>query len=613
MRPALSTLYPYKAEVISNPTQDELRKLALEHTPDVFETACGNLCKIARNKARQTKRTWVIGDPADQADWSHKLMPRERAQELIDRQRAYIEDKGQLIEVQGWVGVGPRAVPVQWLYTLEGANIAGMQSIMAFPRDAVEPTEQAADAATFKPLFKVVYTPDFRPDDVDGRQIIIADMDNYVTYVMGADYFGESKKGALRMLNHYVYSQGGLVLHAGAKAVHLGERDISMTIMGLSGTGKTTTTFSKQGKVTQPIQDDMVALWPGGEMSVTENGCFAKTWALTEKAEPVIFRGTVCSDAWVENVYVDEQGNYDFFKSEISPAEAKRLRQVLLNTGAPQDNLDRFIAGEVSYDQVVDAQGIPADGWEFVKWTENGRSIIPMTSVEDAADLHHISSVEYMGILNRDEGTDACTPGIIRFTDPKQAAGFFMLGETTKTSAAGKERGKTRSPFTQPFFPQAHGLQARRFSELAATMPKVGLWMMNTGYVAGDGRSVQQGEGLKIKIRHSSAMLEALLTDSIVWKKDPDFGYEIVDVDHPGNAALLAKVPRAVLNPVTWFEEQGRMATYRRWVQEMKAARSAFLRQYEVEPEIVAATNGEEHIELAQPGIASSSITAVSR
>ena len=76
-----------------------------------------------------------------------------------------------------------------------------------------------------------------------------------------------------------------------------------------------------------------------------------------------------------------------------------------------------------------------------------------------------------------DEGADACTPGIVRFISTEQASGFFMLGETTKTSAAGKDVGKTRSPFTQPFFPLAHGLQAKRFSELVATMPTVTLWI----------------------------------------------------------------------------------------------------------------------------------------
>ena len=119
-----------------------------------------------------------------------------------------------------------------------------------------------------------------------------------------------------------------------------------------------------------------------------------------------------------------------------------------------------------------------------------------------------------------------------------------MLGETSKTSAAGKERGKTRSPFTQPFFPATFGLQAKRFAELAATMNGVDMWLMNTGYIGGDVRDEKAGKALKVKIRHSSAMLEALLGQAIVWKRDPDFGYDVVDVDAPENAALVELVPR---------------------------------------------------------------------
>ncbi|MCP4805102.1 MAG: phosphoenolpyruvate carboxykinase (ATP) [Proteobacteria bacterium] len=588
---AKKVLHPFAAEYLTNPSQDVLRELSLEHTPAVSKTACGNLVKVARNKARQASRTFLIGNPDDAPNFSHTVVTAEVAAPFIAGQRAYIEEKNRLIEVQGWVGVGPRAVAVQWLYTVEGANIAGMQSILAFSRTEVEGADKAADPDSFDPSFRIVYTPDYRPEGANGGQIILVDLESYTTYIMGPDYFGESKKAALRMLNHKVFLAGGLVLHAGAKLVHVGGRDVSMTILGLSGTGKTTTTFSKQGEVTQPIQDDMVALWPNGEMSVTENGCFAKTWALTEKSEPVIYRGTVSSDAWVENVYTDADGNYDFFKTALSPAEVGRLRDVLIATNADPVNVDKYIAGDVTYDDVMDGK-TPKDGWDFVKWTGNGRSIIPMSSVEDAADLHNIQSVEYMGILNRDEGVDACTPGIVKFEDPAQAAGFFMLGETTKTSAAGKERGKTRSPFTQPFFPLAHGLQASRFSELAATMEGVGLWLMNTGFVGGDGDSVKEGVGHKVKIRHSSAMLEALLTDSIVWKKDPDFGYLIVDTDHPDNAALVAKVPAEILEPRKLYAANGKLDVYDDWVATMRTGRAAFLKKWDVDQAIIDATCG---------------------
>ncbi len=580
---------PYPVKVIANPTQDELRKLTLEHTPSVIETAHGNICKISRNKARMAQYTYLLYPESEKANFSGNLLDPARGRELIELQTKYIKEKGQLISIQGYIGIGEHAFATEWFYTLEGANIAAMQQVLTFPREDVETPEQLAK--DFDPILRVVYTPDCFAKGMPGEQAILVDLENATSYIMGPDYFGESKKAALRMLNDYVYEKGGLVLHAGAKAVTKGADHLTMTVMGLSGTGKTTTTFSKQGELTQPIQDDMVVLWPGGGCSITENGCFAKTQGLTDDTEPVIYRGTLDPTAWVENVYVDEAGKYDFFKTKLTPAEVGRTRDILIQTGANAANVDKYIKGEVSYDDVVD-DGITKDGWDFVQWSQNGRSIIPMRAIEDAADLHNIPPIQSMGILNRDEGPDAATPGIVRFTSPEQAAGYFMLGETTKTSAAGKERGKTRSPFTQPFFPRAFGLQAVRFKELAAGMGATDMWMMNTGYIGGDQKDVDAGRALKVKIRHSSAMLEALLTDHAKWKKDPDYGYDIVDVDAPENAELLEKVPAEILNPALFFEKNGKSDLYRDWVKRMKSERKAFLESFDVDPAIVKVIAG---------------------
>ena len=577
---------PFEVEFLSNPSQQELRSLALEHTPYCWETSYGSICKVARNKSRMAQYTYIIDRGRDAGTYSHSTISPDKAQALIDAQAEYIRNKGKLIAIHGYVGVGEFAVPVEWNYTVEGANIAAMQQILSFPRNEVE--DEAAQQKPFAPAFRLFYTPDFAPD-MPGGQAIIVDLDNYVTYIMGPDYFGESKKGALRMLAALHYRCGGLVMHAGAKAVKAGDMALTMGILGLSGTGKTTTTFSKQGEVTQPVQDDMICLWPGGSISITENGCFAKTHGLTEEAEPVIYRGTCDRTAWIENVYLDADGTPDYSKEALSPEDVERLRDVLIGTGAPEANVDAYISGAKKFDDVVDEMGTPADGWDFVKWSENGRSIIPMSAIEDAADLHNLPTLRSLGILNRDEGLDAATPGVVRFSSPAQAAGYMMLGETSKTSAAGKERGKTRSPFTQPFFPLAHTLQASRFSELAATFPETTMWLMNTGYVAGDARSVPKGEGLKVKIRHSSAMLEALLEDTITWTKDPDFGYEVVDVDAPENAALLERVPAEILQPRLWFQKADKMDIYEAWVAQLKKERRAFLEKYAVEDEIVKA------------------------
>ena len=579
---------PFDVEYIENPTQPELRELALAHTPCVQQTAVGSVNKVSRNKARMAGYTYII-DTQDR--WSHQIIDPDKARGLIERQAKYIAEKGTLIAIDGYVGLGDGAFGTTWLYTPEGANIAGMQQILAFPRSDVEAAEQLA--APFEPTFRLFYTPDLMLNDMPGGQAIIVDMENWTTYVMGADYFGESKKGILRMLNHYVYQKGGLVLHAGAKAVtDASGGKLTMTIMGLSGTGKTTTTFSKQGDITEPIQDDMVALWPHGALSITENGCFAKTDGLSLETEPVLFTATTGSEAWIENVFLEPDGSFHFTKGVLSIDEVSRLRDILIATGANTENVDKYISGEVKVDDLVNSHGIPADGWDFVVWTQNGRSIVPMSSIPDAADLHNIPQVKSMGILNRDEGYDAAMPGIVRFTSPEQAAGYFMLGETSKTSAAGKDRGKTRSPFTQPFFPAKHGLQAKRFAELAATMPGVTMWLMNTGYIGGEASDAKENKALNIKIRHSSAMLEALLSEKIKWKKDPDFGYEIVDVDAPENADLVEKVPAEILNPSRFYDGRGRHTDYEQWVSHMKEARADFLKKFDVSDAIVQAIAG---------------------
>jgi phosphoenolpyruvate carboxykinase (ATP) len=579
----------YNVKYTTDPTQDQLRELALKFTPAIMTTAYGNINKLTRLKARMAKLTYCVAPESDKNKYSGNIIEPAEAQALIERQRAYIKKQGELIEINGYYGYGKGAVPIQWLYTKEAANLAGMQQVLAFPRSAIETKEQLSQP--FKPKFRLVFTAGLNLQDMPGNLAIIVDLDNWTTYVMGSDYFGETKKGALRMLNEYVYRLGGLVMHAGAKKVKVGGKSLTMGILGLSGTGKTTTTFSKQGELAQPIQDDMIVLWPDGTCTITENGCFAKTFGLTKESEPVLYAGSTHPDAWVENVFPNPDGTYDFSKARLTPEEVARLKDMLIDTGAPPENVKAFISGKVKIDEVVDEYDIPKDGWDFTVWTQNGRSIIPMKAIKDRASFDEIPPVKSLGILNRDEGPDAAMPGIVRFPTPDLAAGYFMLGETSKTSAAGKERGKTRSPFTQPFFTSPFGLQAKRFSELATKLEGLGTWLMNTGYIGGDQKDEEKRKALKVKIPHSSAMLEAMLTGKIRWKKDPDFGYEIVDVDAPENAELLKKVPKEILNPKIFYENKGRGDEYKAWVERMKKEREDFLNKFNVDKNIVNAVS----------------------
>ena len=89
--------------------------------------------------------------------YSHKIISPGKAEGLIARQRQYIEAKKELIQIDGYYGVGTNAFPIQWLFTTEGANMAGMQQVLSFPRERVETPGQLEE--DFKPVIRVIYTP----------------------------------------------------------------------------------------------------------------------------------------------------------------------------------------------------------------------------------------------------------------------------------------------------------------------------------------------------------------------------------------------------------------------------------------------------------------------
>ena len=75
-----------------------------------------------------------------------------------------------------------------------------------FPEDSHrEWTLQAVE-----PELTVVYTPNLSAPGWPDERLILVDVDQGVNRVLNSDYFGESKKGGLRMWNKLVYERGGL-------------------------------------------------------------------------------------------------------------------------------------------------------------------------------------------------------------------------------------------------------------------------------------------------------------------------------------------------------------------------------------------------------------------
>jgi phosphoenolpyruvate carboxykinase (ATP) len=498
--------------VHDNPSVDLLREFT-EQMPTARVTEFGNVNVQTRVTSRSAGSTFIVTDDPGVTDG--KTMSRAEYRTLVKLQDEYISER-EMVVVDGFIGNVPDfQTPARLSIEKANANIAGMQQKLYYPRDPGDPEVQ------------VIYTPNLAATGYPDDRCIAVDLENGITRVLGSDYFGESKKGGLRMWNRIVYDRGGLALHAGCKSVPANGDEKVFLIIGLSGTGKTTTTFTTQND-SLPVQDDFIGLMPGGTVYATEDGCFAKTFSLDPEFEPNIYRAVTKPTAYLENVYQDEKGKVNFF--------------------------------ETSY-------------------TKNGRAVFSLADLGRFKDAKDLSRVDYLLVLNWNENI---IPAVARLSQA-QAAAYFMLGETTGTSAGGKaEEGKfLRVPGTNPFFPLRHGLQGNRFLELLDTHP-MEVYLMNTGRIGGredDDRSK------KVKIPVSSAVVEAIAEQTIKWTGDDDFGYEIAE-DVPG-----IDDPE-LLQPRRLYERQSRMDEFTGFVEQFRRERTQELAKYpELTEEIVRAVS----------------------
>jgi phosphoenolpyruvate carboxykinase (ATP) len=496
------------ADVFVNPSPEELRRFT-EEMQECRISEFGNVNVQTKVVSRSAGSTFVV----DRAS-SGKTMTREAFDEIAERQDAYLAER-DVIRIDGWIGNDPELrTRARLLMEKRYANIAGMQQKLYFARD------DDAD-----PEVQVIYTPGLDAPGYPDDRVIAVDLDHNVTRVLNSDYFGESKKGGLRMWNNLVYERGGLALHAGLKVIPTSAGDKVFMIIGLSGTGKTTTTFTTQNG-SKPIQDDFVGLMAGGRAYGTENGCFAKTFSLDPSFEPSIHGAVTKPTTYMENVFQDETGAVNFFE-----------------------------------------QG----------YTQNGRAVFEMRDLLTFEDARNVGPVDYLLILNRNENL---IPAVAKLSQ-EQAAAYFMLGETTGTSAGGAaEEGKfLRVPGTNPFFPLPHGHQGNRLLELLATHP-IEAYLLNTGRVGGkDG----DDRSKKVKIPHTSACVRGIAEGTIVFEEDPDFRYQVAtsvpDID---DAELL--------RPVQLYEREGRSGEYRDLVDRLKLERVQHLQQFsELSEDIIKA------------------------
>ena len=518
--------------VSNNPTIDELRQLTLipanipvggeTFTSEVMQTTNGAIMFTSLVRSRTAKKTYIVQYPDIPLGVRQQGIDVEKANKLIESVQQYLQDK-QVIQLDRQMGLGADSLHCRLYITKPFARIAYMWGQTLYEAASSDKTaEKSADITS-------VYVPEWP------ERIIIADVKNKTTWILGTDYFGEAKKSFLRQAMYIQKQRGGLGLHAGSKELFIQNaqtkqiESVGFLLFGLSGTGKTTLTIHDHG-LTLPEksvirQDDVVLLKPNGYCIGTEEGFFIKTEALNPKDQGVLYHAALHPHAVFENVTVLPNGDLDFYD---------------------------------------------------YRYTTNGRGIVLRSDiVPDDTQIDLAKANKIIFITRR---TDV-VPGLAKLT-PEQAALAFMLGESIETSAGDPTKAgqAKRSVGTNPFLVGPEADEGNRMMEILKTIPDMEAYLLNTGSIGQNG--LKGEKGYKISIQDSTQLMLAIARNTITWQRDDISGYEI-----PLSMSGTTLVDLKMLDPREYYSAD----EYAKRIANLKQERRDWIKQFSgLDPIIVA-------------------------
>lgn len=466
-----------KEEIFSLALKDPVT-LESRGTDDVF-TKYGNPAFITKITSRSAAFTEIFF-----AD------PDPRQQEIMRRATEYILSSGsELLYMDKQMGMHPEHRHLcRSIVTRDYARLLLMWDKLIF--------NPAEDLSGLQPEQVLVMVPEWadiaREFGLQERAILV-DAENRVTFVLGSDYFGEVKKGHLRMSMYFEKKKlkegtgGGLGVHAGGKLIRAFHypsgslKDNGALFFGLSGTGKTTLSVhhfwldEAKGETVVIRQDDFFVLSPDAKAFGTEDNAYIKTEGLEPEGQPLLYNGAISPHSVLENVYVDpETKDIDFFRYDHP-----------------------FVPGGKCY---------------------NGRGIVVRRELDFTDDSIDLDDVSFIFFITRRE---TIVPPVARLT-PELAAAFFMLGESILTSAADPVRAgeSVREVGTNPFIVGSKGEEGNIFYDILKRNPSMQCFLLNTG---GFGGRSQDVEGWSLDSAEALKRIE----DYIAGRKHEDIGKKV--------------------------------------------------------------------------------------
>ncbi len=475
---------------VARPTAGELKRRAERFG---VRTVYGNCNFVSTVKNRSAWLTVYVGSPAVR---QQELSPTQ--EEILGEAAATVKlvheytAQAPLVCVERTMGDNPFFNPKCTLYVSthrkEMIRLAHMVGQTLFPYREGAPG----------PELHLLCVPEWQEKS---RQVLVFP-EIGVTYALGSDYYGEAKKGFLRMAMWMAKQEGMLGIHAGAKVVKAKNKagDVkrySMILFGLSATGKTTHACHNHGLLDdgegqEIVQDDVVFVRPDGSALGPERGFYLKTGYLDPKVQPIIFRAAISHNTIFENVLIDHLGNVHFDNTTL---------------------------------------------------TENGRAIIQRddlgTDKSEGVNLPPLDEVDGMVIIFITR-RNTVVPVASKLT-LEQAAAAFMLGESIETSAGDPSRAgeSVREVGTNPFIVGDPAREGNWFYDfLQKHGDKVQCYLLNTGGVGEvveheNGNRILRQPVLRVQIPEMAAIIRGIVRGSLVWKH---------------NSVLNATVPAKVTN-----------------------------------------------------------------
>lgn len=465
-----------------NVTQMDADAIRAEAEKYGTPTNFGNYNFVSSVKNRSAPLTVYLGyrDVEQKKLNDHQKHIRSNLPTTLAKLYEYLKH-APLVRVKRFLGQNRHFVPQCKLYVSahrkDSIRLAHFMSVAMF--------EHAKGAG---PDLSIVFIPEWHETN---RQILVFPRSG-ITYVLGTDYYGEVKKGFLRMSMWQAKQQNMLGLHAGTKLLVAKDkkgklRRLGVILFGLTATGKTTHSchshdLTAEGESARVLQDDVVFLCKNGTAYGSEQGYYVKTEGLVPETQPALYEACANPRALLENVMVDYEGNVHFDEDALTGNGRAMIQR--------QDLGKERVARGIDLPELKELDGL------IIAFITRRNTVVPIAS---------------------------------KLT-PEQAAGAFMLGESIESSGSDPRKAgqSVRVVGTNPFLIGDEAEEGNWFYDFVKSHEdKVQCYLLNTGGIGeirtigeNDMPIVKQGV-TRVQIPEMASIIRAIARGTIEWANDP--------------------------------------------------------------------------------------------